>query len=159
MDRYLRRACGGHQPYRELSAHGDRRTVGIALFCAKGKGRGQTLRPFKVKTISRRDFVGNTQSAKGNGILHKCLDDAKRGKGYGKEMLRLALKYAFEILHVHKVTLGVFENNSPAYYCYRSVGFTEIGEEQNEYCQIKNEKWKCIELEMKEADYESNYRN
>lgn len=74
-------------------------------------------------------------------------------------MLRLALKYAFEILHVHKVTLGVFENNSPAYYCYRSVGFTEIGEEQNEYCQIKNEKWKCIELEMKEADYESNYRN
>ena len=87
------------------------------------------------------------------------VDDAKRGKGYGKEMLRLALKYAFEILHVHKVTLGVFENNSPAYYCYISVGFTEIGEEQNEYCQIKNEKWKCIELEMKEADYESNYIN
>lgn len=36
--------------------------------------------------------------------------DAKRGMGYGKEMLKLSLKYAFEILKVKKVTLGVFWN-------------------------------------------------
>lgn len=38
------------------------------------------------------------------------VDDIKRGQGYGKEMLQLALKYAFEVLKVNKVTLGVFEN-------------------------------------------------
>ena len=53
------------------------------------------------------------------------VDDSKRGKGYGKEMIRLALKYAFEIMKVEKVTIGVFENNASAYHCYQSVGFRE----------------------------------
>lgn len=35
------------------------------------------------------------------------VDDTKRGKGYGREMIALALKYAFEILKVRKVTIGV----------------------------------------------------
>ena len=39
------------------------------------------------------------------------VDDSKRGMGYGKEMLKLSLQYAFEILKADKVTLGVFENN------------------------------------------------
>ena len=54
------------------------------------------------------------------------VDDTKRGQGYGKEMLILALKYAFEILKVKRVTLGVFENNQSAYFCYKSSGFKEI---------------------------------
>ena len=40
------------------------------------------------------------------------LDETKRGKGYGKEMITLALKYAFEILKADKVTIGVFDNNT-----------------------------------------------
>ena len=54
------------------------------------------------------------------------VDDTQRGKGYGKQMLELGLKYAFEILGVEKVTIGVFENNIPAYKCYKSIGFNEI---------------------------------
>ena len=46
-----------------------------------------------------------------------------RGKGYGKEMIRQALKYAFEILGMKRVTLGVFENNPQAKACYEGVGF------------------------------------
>ena len=81
------------------------------------------------------------------------VDDKKRGKGYGKKMLELALKFAFDILKVSKVTLGVFENNPSAYYCYKAVGFKEISLEQDEYYHIFGEKWKCIELEVDE--YES----
>lgn len=73
------------------------------------------------------------------------VDDSKRGMGYGKEMLNLALKYAFQILKVSKVILGVFENNPPAYHCYKSVGFKETG---TEVYNIFNEKWKCIEMEI-----------
>ncbi len=68
-----------------------------------------------------------------------------RGKGYGKNMLTLALKYAFEIYGAEKVTLGVFENNAPAYYCYKSMGFKDIGEE---IYNIKGDIWKCIEMEI-----------
>lgn len=79
------------------------------------------------------------------------VDDAKRQKGYGKEMLTLALKYAFEILKVEKVTLGVFENNMPAYYCYRAVGFQDVCPQEEEYFEILGEKWKCLELEIEKA--------
>lgn len=72
------------------------------------------------------------------------VDDAKRGKGYGKQMLQLAIKYAYDLLRVEKITLGVFENNDPAYYCYRSVGFRETGELED--YEISNEMWKCIEM-------------
>ncbi len=72
------------------------------------------------------------------------VDSEKRGNGYGKEMLKLALKYAFEILMAEKVTLGVFENNAPAHYCYKSAGFKDVGEEMY---TVNGKKWKCIEME------------
>ena len=75
------------------------------------------------------------------------VDDSKRGKGYGKEMLKLSLQYAFEILKVDKVTLGVFENNESAYYCYKAAGFKDVILETPESYHIFNEEWKCLELE------------
>ena len=75
------------------------------------------------------------------------VDDTKRGRGYGKQMLLLAIKYAFEILKVAKITLGVFENNKAAYYCYKAAGFKEIASEKEEYYNILGQKWKCIEME------------
>jgi len=74
------------------------------------------------------------------------VDDAKRGKGYGKQMLELAIKYAFEILMVDKITIGVFENNESAYRCYLSVGFQDTGQTEN--CTILGENWKCRELAL-----------
>ncbi|MBO4921592.1 MAG: GNAT family N-acetyltransferase [Lachnospiraceae bacterium] len=73
------------------------------------------------------------------------VDETKRGKGYGKRMLELGLQYAFKILKAKKVTIGVFENNTPAYACYKSLGFKEAeGEER--VVNIKGEDWKLIEL-------------
>ena len=82
------------------------------------------------------------------------LNDAIRGKGYGKEMIRLALKYAFEILRVEKVTIGVFENNPAAYHCYKAVGFQNVKLEKEIRCQICGETWNILELELERKDYE-----
>lgn len=56
------------------------------------------------------------------------VDGEKRGKGYGKEILRLALRYAFDVLQVNAVTIGVFEQNIAARRLYETLGFTETGE-------------------------------
>ena len=77
------------------------------------------------------------------------VDDKKRGQGYGKEMLQLSIKYAFEILKIQKITLGVFDNNKSAYYCYKAIGFRDVKLEDNEYYHILNEDWKCLELEIR----------
>lgn len=81
------------------------------------------------------------------------VDDTKRGRGYGKEMLSLALKYAFEILKVRKVTLGVFENNIPAYRCYKSVGFQDVEQGKDEYYEISGEMRRCVMMEVTDERY------
>lgn len=73
------------------------------------------------------------------------VDDTMRGKGYGKQMLLLGLKYAFEIFGARKVTIGVFENNEPAHRCYKKVGFADTG-------IIKSEPWNIIEMEILKED-------
>lgn len=75
------------------------------------------------------------------------VDESKRGMGYGREMLRLALKYALEILKVKKVTIGVLENNPGAYRCYKAVGFQDVTMVEPEYYPIMGERVKCLELE------------
>ena len=81
------------------------------------------------------------------------VDDSKRGKGYGKEMLKLSLKYAFDILRVKKVNLGVFENNLPAYYCYKAAGFKDVEMDEKESCEICGEMCNVLELELAVEDY------
>jgi Acetyltransferases, including N-acetylases of ribosomal proteins len=68
------------------------------------------------------------------------VDDTIRGKGYGTEMLRLGLRYAFGILGVDKVTLGVFEGNERAHSCYRKAGFSDTGE------VVEKQPWNVIEM-------------
>ena len=75
------------------------------------------------------------------------VDDAQRGRGYGKEMLSLAVRYAFEFVGVQKVSLGVFENNTAALHCYEACGFRRVEREQVEQYRCMGEVWRCIELE------------
>lgn len=53
------------------------------------------------------------------------VDSSLRGKGYGAQMLRHLLKYAFTITNVSKVQLNVFDVNERAKKCYEKVGFSE----------------------------------
>lgn len=88
----------------------------------------------KAKTIIRLGFI--------------IVDDSKRGLGYGKRMIQMAMRYAFDMLKAEKITLGVFDNNPSAYGCYKAVGFKEIPMKESIVFEILGEKWKCIELEV-----------
>lgn len=81
------------------------------------------------------------------------IDDKKRGHGYGKKMIQLAVKYAFGIAGAEQVTIGVFENNKAAYYCYKAAGFKDVRSEQEEVCELFGEKWKICELAIERKDY------
>lgn len=76
------------------------------------------------------------------------VDPEKRGQGFGKRMLQLGIKFAGEIFGAKKVSLGVFENNESAYYCYKAVGFKDIVSEEPERYTLLGEEWKCLELEL-----------
>ena len=63
-------------------------------------------------------------------------------------MIQMAIRYAFDMLGAKKVTLGVFDNNLPAYYCYKAAGFKEIPMKEKFIFEIMGEKWNCIEMEL-----------
>ena len=71
------------------------------------------------------------------------VDDSKRGKGYGKQLLRLAIDYAKQELGAQNITLGVFCDNQSAVECYKSVGFRITGEDSY---PIDGEEWKEYEM-------------
>lgn len=76
------------------------------------------------------------------------VDPEQRGRGLGKEMLRLAVKYAFEITKADMVDLIVFSPNIGAKKCYESVGFTEIESDSSPF-SYNGETWKRCYMVLK----------
>ena len=87
--------------------------------------------PDPSKTVIRFGFV--------------IVDDHLRGKGYGKQMLQLAIQKAKEEFGAQKITLGVFDNNPSAFHCYEAVGFKVIGTDSY---LIDGEEWTEKEMEI-----------
>ena len=87
--------------------------------------------PMEDRTVVRFGFV--------------IVDNSKRGMGYGKQMLRLAINYAQRELGAQKITLGVFCDNHSAVECYKSFGFRITGTDSN---PIDGEEWKGFEMEL-----------
>jgi RimJ/RimL family protein N-acetyltransferase len=54
-------------------------------------------------------------------------DQLYRGRGYGRESIRLLLDYAFRLRNFHKVLLRVHGDNERAMRAYRASGFVEEG--------------------------------
>ncbi len=74
------------------------------------------------------------------------VDPSKRGMGYGKRMLQLGLRYAFDIYRAKRASLGVFTNNPAACHCYRAAGFRTVPTEETETYRILGEEWPCMEM-------------
>lgn len=76
------------------------------------------------------------------------VDDSKRGRGFGKTLVSMAVKYAFDALGAMKVSLGVFENNPSAIHCYEAAGFNRVSLPVIESYECLGETWNCIEMEQ-----------
>ena len=113
----------------------------------------ETLMPFTA--FDERGIVGFFTLRNPGGSVEELrfgfviLNPDLRGKGFGKAMLRLGIRFAFEIYGARQVSLGVFENNLPAYYCYKAAGFSDVTPDTPETYWVMGEEWKCRELELK----------
>lgn len=54
-------------------------------------------------------------------------EPSARGRGVGGEAIRLCLDIAFNILKLHRVELGLTEDNVAAARCYEEAGFVQEG--------------------------------
>lgn len=76
----------------------------------------------------------------------------RRSKGTGQQMIKEILKVAFDDLHLHRVTLGVFDFNAPAIRCYEKAGFVKEGLHRDTN-KIGDEYWSLWEMSMLENEW------
>ncbi len=86
-------------------------------------------------------FIYSVNAEENSGFLKFIvLNRELRGKGYGVQMIKLALKYAFDITGVKSVQLNVFQGNRAAMRCYEKAGLTVRRIDENAY-QYGDEQW------------------
>lgn len=113
-----------------------------------------TVSPF-VATDDSGNTIGffrysvNTESNEGF-LASVIVDNKLRGKGYGREMIQLALRYAFEITGAELVQLNVFIENQDAKRCYESIGFVERCITKNAFA-YKDELWSRCNMTITKA--------
>lgn len=78
-----------------------------------------------------------------------------RGKGYGKEMLVLALRYAFDILGMDRITLRAFGNNEAARRCYKGLGFVDEGCDRD-FEFAPGQWWECYSMVLTHERWRSS---
>jgi RimJ/RimL family protein N-acetyltransferase len=78
------------------------------------------------------------------------------GKGYGQEAMQLLLEYAFDLLNLNSVMLGVFEFNHRAIHAYEKLGFRVIGR-RREARFIGGKAYDGILMDMLASELERKY--
>lgn len=91
----------------------------LLVYCAVRRETGQVVGHISLSMIDREN-----QSAR---ISRVIVDPREQGQGIGLQMVREALRIAFEGLLLHRVSLGVFDFNTGALKCYETAGFTREG--------------------------------
>lgn len=76
-------------------------------------------------------------------VVRFLLSAPWRNKGYGTQSLRWLVSYAFQTLHVNKVTLSVFSQNTAALRCYEKTGFRIVSE------NTRDNGWLSIQMEKR----------
>ena len=70
-------------------------------------------------------------------------------------MIKSLLKIAFEELGLHRVSIGVFENNQAGLTCYEKVGFFKEGYIRDAW-KTGDEYWSYYILSMLESEWKQN---
>ena len=76
------------------------------------------------------------------------------GKGYGSDALRVLLRFAFQELNLHRVTLNVFEYNARALRTYERLGFTVEGTVR-EALRRDGRRWDLIFMGLLRKEWEA----
>ena len=79
-------------------------------------------------------------------------DEDNRGKGYGKEAIKLLLEYGFNNLNLNNIMLNVYSFNKKAIKVYESLGFKTFGTRHKSH-YFKGNFYDEIQMEILKEEY------
>ena len=104
-------------------------------------------KPIGFFVVMRADYKTNNAHL---GFI--IIDPALRGQGYGKELVHMAVRYCFCMLHTASVTLKVYDINEVAHRCYRTVGFIDVTH-NNKSLVFEGENWGTHDMIVTKKKY------
>ncbi|SFP98789.1 GNAT family N-acetyltransferase [Hymenobacter arizonensis] len=114
---------------------------------------------YKALDAATGDVVGQISLAHLNwndstGRISSVLvgDEALRCRGYGQAMVKALLKIGFEKLGLRRISLGVYDFNSPAIRCYQRCGFHHIGTLRH-VVRYQDEYWSSVEMSIMQHEW------
>lgn len=96
--------------------------------------RSERFFPFGVRTLADDKLIGFVVLLRINHVHGDAFvgigmgDPAYRGKGYGTDAMNLILRYAFQELNLHRVSLDAVATNARAVRSYEKCGFVLEGQ-------------------------------
>ena len=117
----------------------------VFIYKAVDAKTGLTLGHISLGGISERDRAGRITR-----VLVGHTTERRRGICQG--MVKALLRVAFEELHLHRVSLGVYDFNHAAINCYLKCGFVEEGRMRD---VVRHEEgyWTLIEMGILEDEW------
>ncbi len=85
-------------------------------------------------------------------------ESAYQGKGYGTEAMQILLRYAFEELGLHRVSLSVFEYNTRGIRSYEKAGFQQEGRIR-QYVFREGKTWDLLIMGILRSEWEATLRS
>ena len=79
---------------------------------------------------------------------------ARTGEGICRKMVTAVLKIGFGELKLHRISLGVYNDNPAAVKCYERCGF-KIEGTNRDILRYKNDWWSMIEMGILEEEFRS----
>lgn len=120
---------------------------------------------FTVIEMKSRQFIGHVALRKIDYTHHSArvgklliANEQDRGKGYTPIILDQVLLFAFETLYLHRVTLGVFDNNPRAHKVYQKYGFSDEGFFRD-FRLVDNKYWGMYEMSILEDEWRNIKHN
>ena len=80
------------------------------------------------------------------------------GKGYGTDVMRVILRYAFTEVNLNRVTLNVFEYNPRAIRSYEKAGFSHEGRERK-ILNKEGRRWDMLFMGILREEWMDRYGN
>jgi len=85
-------------------------------------------------------------------ITRVLVANSERGKGIAEQMVKAMMKIGFEELHLHRMSLGVYDSNLPAIKCYKKCGFLVDGV-LRDIQRHGDEYWNLMEMSILEDEW------
>jgi RimJ/RimL family protein N-acetyltransferase len=123
------------------------------------EGEKPTVYTFKVVHVQSNKIIGHVEIIwidyeKSNGMLGPILigDPKLRGKGYGREVAKLAVEFGFNNIGLNEIYLWVFEFNIAAIRCYEKIGFKKYDLKKSALT-LGNKSCSSMKMKLSKKDY------